>query len=443
MPTVRRWVGRAGGAAGTTTRVVGSTGRGHSGLSIPPMREDVTQRGAIRTGLACLAMAVILVGVASMPATAATDAAGSVSETESAGEADAITLLVTGEMLIHPRVSRKAAEYGRAAGKDYDFSPMFDAVRPLVAAADLALCHLEVQLGVPDVEIAPFPRLAAPAEFADALAGAGFDGCSTASNHANDQGDAGVWSTIAALDSAGVAHTGTATSPQQAGGVLYEVRGVTVGQLSYTYAIQARRRAHPWSINKIDPAQILSDAVALKARGAEFVAVSLHWGQEFRHQPTRSQRAIAEELTASDAIDLIVGHHAHVLQPVEYINGKPVLFGLGNFLSNQAPDCCGVDSGDGAAVLLRLERVDAAWRVPAIDFVPTWVHRRAGGYVVRPTAAYREGERAWRYLRASLARTREELTFDGEPKSGLTVADGIAWLRGASDEWIQSIPAPD
>jgi poly-gamma-glutamate synthesis protein (capsule biosynthesis protein) len=394
------------------------------------MRDGVTRDKKARAGVAVLAVAVMMVA-ASLPAPAKTAEGGSSSGTDSAGGGREITLLVTGEMLIHPRVSRKAAEYGRAGGTDYDFAPMFDLVRPLIAEADLALCHLEVQLGVPGVEIAAFPRLAAPAELADALAGVGFDGCSTASNHANDQGDAGVWSTIAALDAAGLAHTGTATTPSLAGGVLYDLDGMTLGQLSYTYAIQAHRRAHLWSINKIDPAQILSDASVLKARGADFVAVSLHWGSEFRHQPTRSQRTIAEELMASDLIDLIVGHHAHVLQPIEYFNGKPVLFGLGNFLSNQAPDCCGVDSGDGAAVLLRLEQVDGNWRVLAIEYVPTWVHRRAGGYLVRPTAGYREEDRAWRYLRASLARTQEELTIESEPRSGLTVAEGIAWLRGS------------
>jgi poly-gamma-glutamate synthesis protein (capsule biosynthesis protein) len=408
---------------------------------ISPMRYGVTKRKLSRVGITALTVAGLL-AVASTPVSAATGDRAASFEPESDEETQVVTLLVTGEMLIHPRVSRKAAEYGRDSGADYDFSPMFGAVRPLISEADLALCHLEVQLGVPEVEIAEFPRLAAPAEFATALASAGFDGCSAASNHANDQGDEGVWSTIAALYAAGVAHTGTATTPTLAGGILYELDGMTLGQLSYTYAIQAHRRAHPWSINKIDPVQILSDAAALKARGADFVAVSLHWGQEFRHQPTRSQRIIAEDLMASDAVDLIIGHHAHVLQPIEFVNGKPVLFGLGNFLSNQAPDCCGVATGDGAAVLLRLEQMGGTWSVTAIDYVPTWVHRRAGGYLVRPTSGYQEGSKAWRHLRASLARTQQELTIAGESKNGLTVADGIAWLRQSHSSRRYSSPTP-
>lgn len=133
---------------------------------------------------------------------------------------------------------------------------------------------------------------------------------------------------------------------------------------------------------------------------------------------------------ASDTVDLIVGHHAHVLQPIEHVNDKPVLFGLGNFLSNQAPDCCGVESGDGAAVLLLLESVGGRWRVGPMDVVPTWVHRRAGGYLIRPTASFRAGERAWKHLRSSLQRTREYLTVDGEVIAGLTMNEGLNWLKG-------------
>ncbi|MGI9610842.1 MAG: CapA family protein [Acidimicrobiia bacterium] len=344
-------------------------------------------------------------------------------------ESETATLLVTGEMLIHPRVSNKAAQYAAGTGADYDFTPMFQQVEPLIQAADLALCHLEVQLGVPDVPVAGWPRIAAPGEFAESLAQAGFDGCSTASNHANDQGDIGVHSTIDVLDAAGVGHTGTAKTEPVSPGVLYQLDGLTIGHLSYTWAVQAHKRAHPWSISKIDAAVILDEAATLKRMGAEFVAVSLHWGNEFQHRPSRSQRTLADTLTASPNVDLIVGHHAHVLQPVEYVNGKVVLYGLGNFLSNQAPDCCGVESGDGAAVLLRLVKEDGEWMVADLEYVPTWVHRRAGGYLVKPTATWESADQARRALRASLQRSEEALTIAGSSRSGLTVAEGVAWLR--------------
>jgi poly-gamma-glutamate synthesis protein (capsule biosynthesis protein) len=105
-------------------------------------------------------------------------------------------------------------------------------VAPAVAAADWAVCHLEVTLGVQGVVSSSYPRLAAPALLADGLASAGFDSCSTASNHSLDFGEAGVVSTIAALDQAGVAHTGTATGTAQVNGILYSLDELVVGHAS-------------------------------------------------------------------------------------------------------------------------------------------------------------------------------------------------------------------
>ena len=67
--------------------------------------------------------------------------------------------------------------------------------------------------------------------------------------------------------------------------------------------------------------------------GARFVIVSLHWGNEGSNDVTSAQRQVAEAVTASGAVDVIVGHHSHVVQPIEQVNGRWVVFGLGNFLT--------------------------------------------------------------------------------------------------------------
>ena len=135
------------------------------------------------------ALLVALLGTALVGFGSPTHALFPVGEGPVAPTGRTATLLVTGEILPHPRVSWKAQEYGRESGRDFDFRPMFDDVRPLIAAADLALCHLEVQLDVPGVSgLNSFPKINAPGEVAEALTDAGFDGCSTASNHATDWG---------------------------------------------------------------------------------------------------------------------------------------------------------------------------------------------------------------------------------------------------------------
>ena len=342
---------------------------------------------------------------------------------------ETVTVLLTGDMLPHYSVSQKAAAYGRESGAAFDFRPMFDQVRDVIRAADLAICHQEVQLGVPGTPISTFPRFAAPAEFAFALADAGFDGCSTASNHATDHGNAGLVSTIETLDAAGVGHTGTAAVAEDAGGIIYELADVAIGHLSYTYAVQSHYPEHPWSVNLIDAQRIVADAEALKERGAEFVIVSMHWGQQYRHQPTNNQRRLAGEIMASSAVDLIVGHHAHVLQPIEYVNEKPVIFGLGNFLSNQGGSCCGGPAGaDGAAVLVRLRKVGDAWKTSGLSYMPTWVHRHSGGFVIWPAVGTSDETAPLRHLEASQQRSSKNLTIAGGRRPGLSAENAIGWL---------------
>ncbi len=385
--------------------------------------------------IAALGMVTLVVSVvATVPASAGVTVADDEPAPSFAGPA--VTLLFTGDMLIHPRVSRKGAEYGSAHGAAYDFRPMFDQVRPLVEAADFAICHQEVQLGVPGSDVSPFPALAAPSEFATALTDAGFDACSTASNHATDHGDEGLRATIQVLDEAGVQHTGTAANERDAGGTIYDVPPLRIGHASYTYGVQMHSPAHEWSVNMIDSERIVADAAALKERGADFVVISLHWGQQYRVAPTDSQRRVAETLTASPDIDLIVGHHAHVLQPIEHVNGTPVIFGLGNFLSNQAPSCCGVNSGDGAAVLVRVRAAEGDWMVTGLQYVPTWVHRKGGGYIVWPTVGATDESAPLDHLVASQARSYEQMTIDGIEHAGLSVADGTSWLsRDGVPHW--------
>ncbi|MEX0827280.1 MAG: CapA family protein [Acidimicrobiia bacterium] len=323
----------------------------------------------------------------------------------SAGSLRSFTIAAAGDVLIHRRIT----EVARTGPGTYDFSPMFSSITPWIEVADLAICHLEVTLSPDNSGLSFFPKFVAPYEIADAIAAAGYDTCSTAGNHALDAGWSGVVTTLDFLDAAGVRHDGTARSEEERLPGLYDVAGVSVAHLSYTYGTngQPMPRDHPYATNIIAVDAILADAEWARDNGAEFVIVSLHWGIENVVGPTGSQVALAEALLGSPHVDLILGAHAHVVQPIGMINGKYVVYGMGNQLSNQN-GAFGEEyfsTEDGLTVLIRVsERPDGTFAADGIDIVPTWV--RNLDYRVLPVRAalVEEAAPAWA-LETSLERT--------------------------------------
>ncbi|WP_245530319.1 CapA family protein [Cellulomonas flavigena] len=309
-----------------------------------------------------------------------------------------ISLVAAGDVLPHMPVLRSARD-----GDGYDFSRVLGPLDPWVRGADLALCHLEVPVAPAGSAPSGFPVFGAPAQLADGLADQGWDGCSTASNHSVDRGWAGVGATLDALDAVGLGHVGTARSAVE--GVapqLYELeragRVVTVAHLAATYGTNGMPvdADKPWSVLRIDAEDLVQRAAAARAAGADVVVLSLHWGTEYRTAPTDAQRTLAGRLAASGEVDLVIGHHAHVPQPVEQLPGGPggqgmwVAYGLGNHVSNQDDACCVAQSASG--LLLSAEVVvpgaDPAHGTPAgparvtsVAWTPITVDRRGGHQV--------------------------------------------------------------
>jgi poly-gamma-glutamate capsule biosynthesis protein CapA/YwtB (metallophosphatase superfamily) len=294
----------------------------------------------------------------------------------------------SGDTLAHSPLWRGAQRIAEAEGREgYDFVPMLARLRPLLEPADLAVCHLETPIAPLGEELSTAPRYGVPEEIADALAQAGYDRCSTASNHALDRGAAGVVRTVDVLESRAIGQSGMARTPDEIQPRVIDVAGVAVSHLSYTFSYNGLSppAGEEWRSALIDPDRILTDAAAARAAGAEVVVVSLHWGAEKVPAPTAEQRSIAEVLTASGLIDLIVGHHAHVVQPIEQINGHWVVFGLGNVLSNHPTGPSWPAASQDAMVVTVAMTVGAGGAVtverPVVH--PTWVDR-AANWTVRP-----------------------------------------------------------
>ena len=277
------------------------------------MRKDVPGSRAKGMIMTNMRRAAALAGVALMLTACGSEAAPQRSSAgpaspSAAASPDSFTVVATGDVLIHPRLTDQAEADGR--GK-IDYRQLFAGVKPLVSGADLGICHLETPLAPEGGPYSGYPSFSAPPEIADALKDTGYDTCSTASNHTLDQGAAGVQRTLDKLDQTGLKHTGSARSAEEAGKLLIlDVHGVKVAQLSYSFGFNGIKRpaGKPWLANEIDPDEILAAAREAKAAGAEVVIASLHWGVEYQHAVTAEQKQVAQKLTASPDLDLIVGH---------------------------------------------------------------------------------------------------------------------------------------
>jgi capsule synthesis protein PGA_cap len=302
-----------------------------------------------------------------------------------------LTVVAAGDLLVHPPLTAQAAADARAAGgTGHDFTRVLAAVTPTVRAADLGICHLETPLGPPGGPFTGYPIFSVPPELADAAAAAGFDTCSTASNHSLDTGADGIARTLDNLDRVGLRHTGTArTADEAARPTVLDVQGVRVGHLSYTFSFNGieREPGRQWSANLIEPRAILAEARRARAAGAEIVILSLQWGTEYQNAADAGQLGLARELLASPDVDLIVGHHVHVVQPFENIDGKWVAYGLGN-LTTRFPDGSPENTQDSAVPRFTFTEVTPGrWRVTDVTVRPTFMEYAPAARVVDLPAA--------------------------------------------------------
>lgn len=298
-------------------------------------------------------------------------------------------LVAVGDVMMHADVKKAAEDQG-------GFEALWADVAPLFKGADLAFANLETPVapttGRPG---RPF-QFNAPEELPTALKASGLTVLSTANNHAYDQGKKGVKETVDRLKEARLVTLGSGETRAAAEAPrIVEANGVKVGLLGYTdlFNLDLNKKAdEPW-VRPMDLEEAKAAVKALRAE-ADAVVVSVHWGDEYHHLPTKRHRQIAEALVAAGA-DLVLGHHPHVLQPMELVEAAAeggaakrqglVAFSLGNFISNQDrmwradlfPVAAG-DNRDGAALLATFSKCrmpDGSVKVilGEVRYEPLWV----------------------------------------------------------------------
>ncbi|MFF0221309.1 CapA family protein [Streptomyces sp. NPDC004629] len=375
-----------------------------------------------------LALTVLLTAAAACSAEARKQPAAPAHPAPTAA-ARGFTLVASGDVLPHTSVIERANF--DAGGAGYDFRPMLAGVQPVVNRADLALCHMETVYGA-NGDYTGYPAFKSPPQIAPSLAATGYDACSTASNHALDDGAEGVARTLDAMDRAGLRHSGTGRTEGEArAATLMQAGPARVAHLAYTYDTNgfSPPAGQPWAVNLIEEARIVADARAARKQGADVVVVSLHWGTEWQDDPDDRQLALAKRLTASRTagrpdLDLIIGTHAHVPQAYEKVNGTWVVYGMGDQIAGEMYNRQGLQDPRGnQSTLARFTfsppaRPGARWEVTRAEFVPQ-LYDLDAGRVVNLNAAIADGAE----LTTVRDRIRDVVLARGAAKDGLVMGE--------------------
>ncbi|MGG0937761.1 CapA family protein [Brevibacillus centrosporus] len=304
-----------------------------------------------------------------------------------------LTVMAVGDIMMHQEQLDASWNPGK---KEYDFHSFFTNVVPLFREADWVIGNLETTMSGREAGYSGYPMFNSPAELATTLKDVGFTAVSTANNHSLDRKEPGVLKTIQHLDQAGILHTGTFASPAERDEpLLLKKDGFTLALLSYTYGTNGIPipAGKPYLINLIDPAQIKKDIARAREKGADLVAVALHFGVEYQRLPNEAQKKTAE-LCIQYGADLILGAHPHVVQPYEWKtvtleDGREhkglIAYSLGNFISAQRWDYKDV----GAILRMTLHKSETGVAsIESAEMIPTYVHffRKAGkrNYVIYP-----------------------------------------------------------
>jgi poly-gamma-glutamate synthesis protein (capsule biosynthesis protein) len=235
-----------------------------------------------------------------------------------------ITFTGTGDNVVHPLLWIDAERRAVPGGRKYDFKPKYSDVADIIANADIAFINQEAMMAGSGFPLAGYPLFNAPQELAHDLIELGFDVMNIANNHMIDTGETGLVNTINFLRSLDVLLIGDYLNRDE----LYEIKvikrgGIRIAFLAYTYSTNGLRL--PASSEVVIPYynndELIISQIARAKEVSDAVIVSMHWGDEDVFTPNANQRRLAQ-LMADHGVLAIIGHHPHVLQPIEWIAGS-------------------------------------------------------------------------------------------------------------------------
>ncbi len=243
-----------------------------------------------------------------------------------------VSFVMAGDALIHQSLYLEANKNGK-----YDFRYMLDRIKPIVSKYDLAYYNQETILGGSGIGLSTYPRFNSPYEVGDAFLDAGFNIVSLANNHTLDRGKTAIVNAVNYWNSKkNVLSNGSSLSYEERNkDRIFTKNGITYTMLSYaTYTNGIKiPNGENYLVNMYSEAQVKADIERVRDK-VDVLMVAMHWGTEYTNTPTNAQKKIAKFL-ADNKVDIVIGSHPHVVEPVEYIGNTLVIYSLGNFISAQ------------------------------------------------------------------------------------------------------------
>lgn len=315
------------------------------------------------------------------------------------------TVLSIGDIMCH-----KPQLEGAQTSSGYDFSDFFKVISPYYEKADLTIGNLELTFGGKESgSFRGYPTFNTPDELADAIKDSGINMLMTANNHSYDTQFFGLKRTAQVLREKGIEYTGTKETEADPNYLVKEVNGIKIGIVNFSYettgsdperkylnggAISRDANAYinTFSYQRIEKFYSEAQAVidGMKNDGAEFITFYMHWGEEYQLTANTHQKSIAQRLS-NMGVDIIIGGHPHVVQPVELIHAENsdhttiCIYSLGNAVSNQRRELISSapkgHTEDGVMFSYTLKKSNGEVTLESINVIPTWVYKYSdGGY---------------------------------------------------------------
>lgn len=306
-------------------------------------------------------------------------------KTENKKSDTTITLTAIGDIMCHNTQYQDAYD---STNKTYDFSYVFEDVKYYIQTADIAIGNLETTFSGNSVGYSGYPTFNTPEQLATNLKSLGIDVLTTANNHSLDKGYTGIESTIKYLDESDISHTGTFTSEEEQNTILIKnVKGIKIAFLNFTYGTNGIQipTGKEYCINLIDKNFILQQLTLAKSENPDLICVSMHWGNEYQTKQNSIQEDLANFLF-NNGVDIILGSHPHVLQPMEkrtitFEDGSTkdvfVVYSLGNFISGQVKE----NTRDSIILNLKITKNGKTGKITIDEYsyIPIYMYKASSG----------------------------------------------------------------